>query len=86
MQAFSSSSYGLPHTCLLDVVVVPLATWIFLALLVLLWLPAVFTSHRSDKSANLPLQRYRFASGKGIKLVGAVVHTLLILAALLMSE
>ncbi|CEH15762.1 hypothetical protein CBOM_04981 [Ceraceosorus bombacis] len=86
-QSFSSSTDGLPHTCLLDVVVVPLATWILLLLLILLWLPATIASLRQGKSSDkkLPLQRYRFASARLLKLVGAVLHTLLIIAALLMN-
>ena len=87
--AFASPTpYNLPTTCFNDVVLVPLASWIFYVAL-LVWLVAAI--RKRGYGASVPLQRYRQTSSRSVhlartKTAGVVLHTLLIIAALLMSE
>ncbi|PWN26992.1 hypothetical protein BDZ90DRAFT_232571 [Jaminaea rosea] len=89
----SPSPYNLPPTCFNDVVLVPLASWIFYIAL-LAWIIAA-ARVRSSASPVAPLQRYRQRSGVGAgkgrghlartKTAGVVIYTLLIIASLLMN-
>ncbi|PWN46665.1 hypothetical protein IE53DRAFT_391166 [Violaceomyces palustris] len=62
--SFTSHLASLPTTCFEDVVLVPLATWIYLLLLLLLFVsPSVLKSSKSTSSAvRSPIFRYRFGT------------------------
>ncbi|PWN95010.1 hypothetical protein FA09DRAFT_323122 [Tilletiopsis washingtonensis] len=91
---FASIQRGLPALCFLDVILAPLATWVLLVLIGALWVPALLKSRRHVASFKLPLQRYRFRSTYAgvaaprfprLATALAVLHTLLVIAALLMN-
>lgn len=96
--------YALPTSCFNDVVLVPLASWLFyLFLLAAGIVIAVFASDNRNRNCSRsttsstgfltqsgpqPMRVY-FARGKklaGLRLTGEIIYTLLIVAALLMSE
>ncbi|EIW80712.1 hypothetical protein CONPUDRAFT_73774 [Coniophora puteana RWD-64-598 SS2] len=55
---FASTSFGLPHTCFEDVILVPLASWIFLIIFALSFL------RRGGSGPARTLHRIRYRSGK----------------------
>lgn len=80
-------SYHLPTSCFNDVVLVPLASWLFYAALAASVLALGFRRQLFQKSSRA-MRRYSHRGQKvaGLKMAGEIIYTLLIIAAVLMSE
>lgn len=63
-QKFASLSHGTPPTCFEDIILVPIATWVFLLTLIAIYVPFYISSFYKRRTATYPiklktLQRYR---------------------------
>ncbi|CAO1630108.1 unnamed protein product [Sympodiomycopsis kandeliae] len=81
--------YDYPTTCFNDVVLVPLASWLFYVALAVVAIVVVLNRSKSRRqtAADSKLRRYRYTGSKyaALKTIGSIIYTLLIIAAILMN-